>query len=49
MSLSVVTLSHLMTHDCQHFSQSLVWLQELKSQCFGGEYTGEVYDQDLRR
>lgn len=23
--------------------------EELKSQCFGGEYTGEVYDQDLRR
>ena len=26
-----------------------IWLQEFKAQCFGGDYTGEVYDHVLKK
>lgn len=32
----------------QNFKTS-AFLQEMRTQCFGGEYTSEVFDQYLRR
>ena len=32
-----------------HWSSDCILTQEFKAQCFGGEFTGEVYDHVLKK